>query len=331
MCEAGTVRYIVYGAGGIGGVLGGRLAQHGHEVVLIARGAHLQALRSEGLRLQDPDDEVRPSVIAAGSPREARIGAGDVVLLTMKTQDTSAALDDLAAVAPPDVAVVCAQNGVENERIALRRFEHVHAMSVVLPATYLEPGVVETESAPVGGVLDVGRYPAGADAVDEQLAVDLGVAFDVEVRTSVMRWKYTKLLANLGNAVEAAMGWGDGSGGLYRRAREEALACYRAAEIDSASRDEERQRGSQMSPLRRVGGAERGGGSSWQSLARGTGTIEADWLNGEIVLLGRLHGVATPVNAMLARVANRMAHSGARPASLTVADLDAELDAAPAT
>ncbi len=65
----------------------------------------------------------------------------------------------------------------------------------------------------------------------------------------------------------------------------------------------------------------RGGGSSWQSLARRAGSIEADYLNGEIALLGRLHGVATPVNAALQEVANELARAGDPPESLSFAEL----------
>ena len=74
-----------------------------------------------------------------------------------------------------------------------------------------------------------------------------------------------------------------------------------------------------------IGGERRGGGSSWQSLARGTGAIEADYLNGEIVLLGRRHGVPTPVNAALQRVANRMARERIPPASLTLEEIGREI------
>jgi 2-dehydropantoate 2-reductase len=74
-----------------------------------------------------------------------------------------------------------------------------------------------------------------------------------------------------------------------------------------------------------VPGQPRNASSSWQSLARGTGTIEADYLNGEIVLLGRLYGVPTPVNVLLQQVANRMAREGLPPGSMTVADLEAQL------
>ena len=52
------MRYVIYGAGAIGGTIGGRLAQHGHEVVSIARGAHAAAIRDHGLRLVSPDDDM---------------------------------------------------------------------------------------------------------------------------------------------------------------------------------------------------------------------------------------------------------------------------------
>src|SRR5207253_3256912 len=69
----------------------------------------------------------------------------------------------LAAAVGSAVPVVCVQNGVENERIALRRFEHVYAICVMLPAEHIEPGLVAASAAPVTGLLDLGRYPAGPD------------------------------------------------------------------------------------------------------------------------------------------------------------------------
>jgi 2-dehydropantoate 2-reductase len=323
VCEAEGVRYIIYGAGAVGGVIGGRLAAVDREVVLVARGSHLEALRSRGLLLRDPDSDTRPPVGVAGSIAEAAPEPGDVVFLTMKTQDTAAAHDELAALAPPGVAVVCAQNGVENERLALRRWPDVHAMCVVLPASHSEPGVVHAESAPVSGVLDLGRYPTGADSVDDRIVDDLRSArFDAYVDPSVMRWKNTKLLANLGNAIEATVGGSaSGASDLHKRLRGEGTDCFEAAGLEWATSDEEKAHRVRLSPLRAVGGHHRGGGSSWQSLARRTGTIEADWLNGEIVLLGRLHGVPTPVNAMLQAAANRMARERRDPGSLSIDDL----------
>jgi 2-dehydropantoate 2-reductase len=99
------------------------------------------------------------------------------------------------------------------------------------------------------------------------------------------------------------------------------VACFRAAGIEGASREEDRDRRGDILQMRSIEGEGRGGGSSWQSLARGTGRIETDYLNGEIVLLGRLHGVATPVNERLQRVANELARTGAPPGTFTEADL----------
>ena len=115
------MRYIVYGAGAIGGVIGGRLFQHGRDVTFIARGDHGAVLRQRGLTLADPDTTVTLQVPTVEHPSELRLGSDDVVVLAMKTQDTHLALTALAAVAPSDVRVACAQNGVENERLALRR------------------------------------------------------------------------------------------------------------------------------------------------------------------------------------------------------------------
>jgi 2-dehydropantoate 2-reductase len=321
------VRYIIYGAGAVGGVIGGRLHQAGHEVVLIARGDHLEAIRERGLTLRWPGGEATLPIPTAGHPSEVAFRPDDAVILAMKTQDTEAALDALRAAAG-DVAVpvICAQNGVENERMALRRFARVYGMLVILPGTHLQPGVVEADSAPTTGILDAGRYPEGADAFIEQVAKNLeGATFRSRSEKRIMRWKYNKLLGNLANALQAICGPGADTGGLASEARKEAQACFKAAGIEVAGRLE-------MELRRRQGalsvGDSRKGGSTWQSMARGTGTTEVDYLNGEIVLLGRLHGVPTPVNETLQRVATRLATERAAPGCITVEELRREVEGA---
>lgn len=321
------MRFIIYGAGAVGGVIGGRLFQHGHEVILIARGAHLEAIRSRGLELQDPIETVRLQVPAVATPRAITFQPGDVVVLAMKTQDTIAALDELAAVAPASLPIVCAQNGVENERLALRRFANVYGMAVMLPGTHLEPGIVQANSAPISGILDTGRYPKGVDAFCTEFTAALERSMlNSRPEPRVMWRKYSKLLLNLGNAIQAALGGDADDGGIGQRARDEAKAVYAAAGIAYASDEEDRERRGNTLQVRPIAGQRRGGGSSWQSLARGKTSIEADYLNGEIVLLGRIHGVPTPVNAMLQHLANRLAREGTPAGALTVADLQRELD-----
>ena len=111
-----------------------------------------------------------------------------------------------------------------------------------------------------------------------------------------MRWKYRKLLNNLGNAVEALCGH-ELDDADARSALEllegEAERVFSAAGIDPVSEAEDHARRGDHLRLEPVAGATRGGGSTWQSLARGSG-VETDYLNGEIALLGRLYGVPTP-------------------------------------
>jgi 2-dehydropantoate 2-reductase len=138
-----------------------------------------------------------------------------------------------------------------------------------------------------------------------------------------MRAKHAKLLMNLGNALEAACGSAArAASDLVREARAEGVACFEAAGIDYASEEEDRARRGTILQIRPIAGRRREGGSSWQSLARGAGSIEADYLNGEVVLLGRAHGVPTPVNAALQEVANELARSGVPPGSMAVADVE---------
>jgi 2-dehydropantoate 2-reductase len=262
--------------------------------------------------------------------------ADDVLVLAVKTQDSAAALDAWAwqpvpggGVAAEVLPVVCAQNGVASERLALRRFRRVYGMCVWLPASHLEPGTVHAEGAPKTGLLAIGCYPAGSDATAEQISRDLVAStFLAPVAADVMRWKYGKLLGNLGNAVEAVCGPGaaDDSAQLGELAAAEGAAVLEAAGIDYASADEQAEaRGSQVQ-VRPVNGARRGGGSSWQSLTRGTGSIEADYLNGEIVLLGRLHGQPTPVNEVLQELANQLARAGRAPGSIAADEVNALIE-----
>ena len=322
------MRFVIYGAGAVGGTIGGRLFEAGHDVRVSARGDHLRALRSDGLTLRSPDATSTLQIPAVARPVDAGVRRGDVVVLAMKTQDTASAVAELALAAPTEIAVVCAQNGVENERIALRSFPDVYGMSVMLPASHLEPGVVEASSSPVTGLLDLGRYPDGVDPTAESVAEALpGATFSSVARADIMRWKYRKLLLNLGNAVEALTGEPGWASPLTERLTAEAEAVLQAAGIDAASAAEDVERRGDLLRMRRIDGRRRQGGSSWQSLARASGTIECGYLNGEIALLGRLHGVPAPLNERLRQLADRHAAEGRPPGSVTPGELAAELAA----
>ncbi len=321
------MRFIIYGAGGIGGTIGARLHLSGHEVVLIARGRHLSVLREKGLLFRTPAGDHQLPIPCVGTPHEIDFRESDVVFLTMKTQDTEGALHDLELAAPPSLAVVCAQNGVENERLAARRFEKVYAMLVALPATHLEPGIVIASAAPFTGALHAGCYPGGTDSTIEAVCAALRKSnFVADADPRAMDLKYRKLQLNLGNGLEVLTGqnaWGARGplGEVAAKLREEAVAVFAAAGIRWTDRQTYQERVTDHYQSQPIDGEARSASSTLQSLMRGHTIVEVDFLNGEICLLGRLHGVPTPYNEVVRREAVAMA-AGKRPAgSLTVEDV----------
>ncbi|MEO3854396.1 2-dehydropantoate 2-reductase N-terminal domain-containing protein [Acrocarpospora sp. B8E8] len=328
------MRYIIIGAGAIGGTIGGRLFESGHDVVLVARGAHYAALRDGGLRFVTPDRSATLPIPAAQGPQDVELTPDDVLLLSVKTQDTTAALDLWAGApvrgggtAAERLPIICAQNAVENERAALRHFPRAYGMLVWLPALHLEPGTVAAYGAPLSGMLPLGRYPQGVDEFSEQVAEALSKSvFTSWPDPDIMRWKYAKLLGNLGNAIEALCGPGPGREPVMTQAVAEGRAALNAAGISYATPQEEQDKRGNRADLVAIDGFPRPGGSSWQSLAKSSGTIEADFINGEIALLGRLHNIPTPTNIVLQREANRFARERREPGSMPIETLTALIE-----
>jgi 2-dehydropantoate 2-reductase len=131
--------YVVFGAGAIGAVVGGRLRRAGFDVTLMARGAHLQTLQANGLGLESPVGTETVRLAAVGHPREIDWGTKQAVLMAVKSQQTVAALAELAAVAPPETPIVCLQNGIANEQAALRMFPNFTGSASPAPAATFSP------------------------------------------------------------------------------------------------------------------------------------------------------------------------------------------------
>ncbi|MFC4907238.1 ketopantoate reductase family protein [Actinomadura gamaensis] len=326
------MRYVIIGAGAIGGSLGGRLHQGGHEVVLVARGEHGRVLREDGLTLVTPEGRARLRVPVVSGPAEIGLAPDDVLVLAVKTQDTVAALDAWrgrpvlgGGTAGERLPVLCAQNGVANEVMALRRFRRVYGAFVLLPATYLTPGEIVAPGAPLTGLLVLGRHPSGIDDTAERIAADLEASrFRAVTVPDLPRWKYLKLLGNLGNAIEAVCG--EPSPELHVRARAEADHVLRAAGIDRADDADIAELRGALVETREIEGEQVSRNSSWQSIRRG-GSVETDYLNGEIVVMGRTLGVPTPVNEALQDAANESARLGRAPGELSLDELVARIAA----
>ena len=313
------MRFVIYGAGGIGGSLGARLHLNGNEVCLIARGAHFEAIQANGLQFHSPAHHESLNIPVVSHPQHLKFSDEDVVILCMKSQHTEEAVRDLQQAAPDSLPVICCQNGVASERIALRRFSRVYGMVVWVPAEHLEPGVVVNFAENKAGNLDAGCYPGGVDSLitDVTKAID-EAGFSSEPNPDIMPHKYAKLLVNLGNAFDAAVNARLPE--VSTMLQEEGHECLNRAGIACSNIQAARSRRSTVQGGR-VEGFDRHGSSTYQSMLRETGNHEVDYLNGEIVQLGRLHDVPTPANLVAQRVARQLLTKEIEPRSLSNQDV----------
>lgn len=338
-------RYVFIGAGAVGSAVGGLLAQQGSDVLLVARGDHGRTVTEKGLTLRCPDTTVTLPVPVVNGPDQARLTVDDVLVLTTKTHQVEAAINEWADVpvhghdgtvagrAADLLPIFTALNGVAAEEIALRYAERVFAVCVWFPAVMLEPGEVIVRAAPLRGVFHIGRYGASGDPDGDARLLD-GLSRDwvpagcaVTRPPAVMEWKYRKLLTNLGNVLQALLGDASEADDVGKAAEAEARAILSEAGIafteDAESRASWQREGFSVQPV--PGEPEQLGGSSWQSLMRGTGTIETDFLNGEIALIARRTGQSAPINARLTALARRAARERMHPGAISAGELRAQL------
>jgi 2-dehydropantoate 2-reductase len=188
------MKIIIMGAGGVGGYYGGLLAQAGHEIVFIARGDHLKALREKGLQVKSVLGGFAVSpVIASDRPSEA--GAADLVFITTKTYHTDEAARAVLPIVAPSTVVISLQNGVDAaERIgAVTGMDHVIGGATWLSAAVEAPGVIGHYSQfrrIVLGELD-GRITPRLQAVADALAATPAT---VELVTNITQVLWTKFV-----------------------------------------------------------------------------------------------------------------------------------------
>ncbi|WP_308190202.1 rhodanese-like domain-containing protein [Amycolatopsis sp. GM8] len=318
------MRYIIIGAGAIGSTVAAQLELAGIPVVLIARGEHGATIRERGLRYHRPSGERQVRLTVAAGAHEVELTADDVLVLATKTQDTEAVLREWSwrpagDGAAADLPIVSLQNGLENERAALRRFRTVFGAAIWQPSSYLRPGEVSAEGARQPGIFWLGQFPHGDDPRLSRIADDFRAAdFAVQVVPNLSHWKAGKLLGNLRNAVDALYG---PNPKIAAELRAEALRVFKAAGMTAADLRAESEVDVSVADVAEVPSHARGGSSTWQSLARGTGSVEADFLNGEIVLLGRLHGVPAPLNEALQHRIGLAAERREEPGSANIGEL----------
>jgi len=321
------VRFIIYGAGAIGSTIGGHLYRTGHDAVLVANKKHVDEINTKGLKLITPEETHILKIPAHKEAKDlAPFTENDIVILTAKSQHTTLCLGQLKnAGAQRTMPIFCAQNSIVNEPAATRVFDRVYGVVVNLPGIFLHPGEVINPITGNAGFLEVGLYPRGVDDYAREVSRALRAAgFVGGVNEWVMKAKAAKCLLNLGNSMDAVTD-GKGDGAAFMKAvRKEAEEVWSLAGIEWEPLEDYQRRVREMRGVNRMpkgyeGESKRS--SSWQSLARGTGNIEAEALNGDVVKLGRSLGVETPYNEVLWRVAEEMAANGDKPGRYSAEDL----------
>jgi 2-dehydropantoate 2-reductase len=324
------VRIAIIGAGAVGSVLGSLLWRAGEEIVLVGRAAHVAAIRAAGLSVEG----VLGGFNATPHAEERLSARPDLALLTVKTQDVVAALRENRAQLE-GVPVVVLQNGLRGEELAATVVPEAQLVSgvVVLHAQYLVAGhVVLMQSE---GLL-VGRLSGENDALVERVRAVLDKAVPTAVTANIRGARWTKLIVNLNNVLPAlcdasfkevyqdrflrslAVGLMREGIAVAKRSgvRLESLpgtsvplvrlAAYLPAALAGAVAARKAAGIETRWPLK---------GSTWQSVARARPT-EIEYLNGEIVRLGRELQVATPLNelvvGLMQRVAAERRHLSAR-------------------
>jgi 2-dehydropantoate 2-reductase len=306
------VEIVVYGAGAIGSLVGARLHEAGLSVQLIGREVQVDAIRANGLLVKGLAESHVVHLPAATTLDSAP----DIILLTVKSQDVGDACR-LIATLQSDATVVTMQNGVRSDGEAAEILGRDRIVGCVLniSATYLEPGVVEQNTREF---FQVGApFPEAAPRVDGVMSL-LSPVLRTELVPDIARARWTKLMANLNNAIMAITGLPIGKAlrhpGLGRLSIATIREGVRTAQLGGFGLDQSRRARTfrLMSTLpmsvsyvvfgKRLAGnfppESTYGPSTLQSLERGSSS-ELEYLNGEIVTLGKQIGRPTPYNSGL--------------------------------
>lgn len=312
-------RVVVLGAGAVGASTAAQLALHGHDHLLIGRGKQITHIAEHGLRYTQPEGTQTLGLKTADGIANAQLRTGDLIITTVKAQHVEDSSRDLAwselendAGLAADLPILAIQNGLAAESVLARRHRRVYSGSILIPASYTVTGEVTCSAAPKRAVLAVGRHLGGVDGTVEQIAEILrSIGWLVQTEDEVIGFKSLKLLSSVRDRLSLFALDAQREEQLGQALVAEATAALRAADIPIV-RPADRTVDFSQFIVDESTGYSAARHSTWQSMQRG-GDSEVDWLNGEIVHLGRLHSVATPVNEALQRALGRAWRAGAEP------------------
>jgi 2-dehydropantoate 2-reductase len=291
------MRVTVMGSGGTGGYFGGLLARAGEDVTFVARGAHLAAIRSQGLTVRSRlvgDFTVKAD--ATDDPAEA--GPADLVLFCVKAYDTDSAAERLRPAVGPHTVVLPVQNGIDSaERIGrVVGLDHVIAGLAGVSSVVQAPGVIEHRAGP--DLIQLGEIEGPASARAERVADTLrraGIKAQTRADMRVALWEKFVLICGLSGLTAltrlplgAVLACSE-TRALLRQTMEETEAVGRA--VGAAVTDGHVER--MLQYFQSAAPAVRG--SLYYDLAAGR-RLEIETLNGTVVRLGQARGVPTPAN-----------------------------------
>lgn len=290
------MKIAVMGCGGIGGYFGGLLARAGEDVTFIARGAHLDAIRKNGLQVKSVAGDFHIRAKTTDDPRTVR--GVDLVLFCVKGYDTDTAGLQIRPLVGPQTVVLCLLNGVDNEErlAAILGEEHVLTGVVHILSTISAPGVISQTAGPRS--LKFGeRDGLVTPRVDRILAVlkAAGINAELSPRIQVDLWeKFLFICAQGGVTALARLSIGEilacpETAALYRGVMEEVAAVGRAKGVPLPPDAVDRA-------MAFAGGLQPGMRSSLaHDLGQGN-RLEVEMLSGTVVRYGREAGVPTPLN-----------------------------------
>ena len=295
------MRIAVIGSGGLGGYFGARLAQGGADVRFLARGAHLSAMRADGLAIEGGPEVIRVAPVRA-SDDPADLGVADFVLLAVKLWDTETVLEQIKPVVGPSTTLISFQNGVLKDEALRTAYGPAQIMGGVgYVATALDrPGVIR-QTGPmqrlIFGEFD-GRRSTRAEAF---LDACLKGGINAELSTNILReiWeKYVFLVGLSGTTTAMRSVIGPIRENAQTRAflldvMREVVAVGNAHGVDLAADYAERRFALADDVAHDMTS------SMHQDLLRGR-PLEIRWLSGGVVHLGNAKGVATPLNRAIA-------------------------------
>jgi 2-dehydropantoate 2-reductase len=290
------MRTAIIGAGGVGGYFGARLASAGNQVCFVARGRHLEAIRTDGLTVRSIAGDVHVRVPATNDPTE--IGPVDYVLVTVKSYDTAEVAAFLPDLMADGASVVSLQNGVDNEEklAAVVGADRVVGGAAYIFATIARPGVVEHTGGPAS--LVVGEWRGGTSPRVDDLVEALrtaGVTADATEDIHAVLWsKFAFICAQAGTTAAARLPIGE------IRSHPASRKLFRdiAAEVCTVAAAEGIQLPGDLAD-RHVAFADGLEPNSYSSLHHDLVTgrrMELDALLGEVVRRARRLGVAVPAS-----------------------------------